>query len=131
MTRKKGETCAPQNSAGGAVDDPVDWPALVATAGDDAEMTRELVELFIASGDETLAAIASAIGRADAATVKSQAHSLKGASANLHARGARDAAARLEDAAIAGAVDKLPALADELRSQMRRTIDFMRRNLAG
>jgi PAS domain S-box-containing protein len=132
MTRKPDPATDVRISTGTAGgDDPVDWPALVAAAGNDVEMTRELVDLFVTSGDETLAAIAAAVSRRDPATVKSQAHSLKGASANLYAGGARDAAARLEEAAMAGATDELPALADELRSQMRRAIDFMRLKMAG
>jgi CheY-like chemotaxis protein/HPt (histidine-containing phosphotransfer) domain-containing protein len=132
MTRKRAETMQTQTSTGTAGnDDPVNWPALVHAAGDDIGTTRELVDLFVASGDETLAAIAAAVSLGDPATVKSHAHSLKGASANLHAGHARDAAVRLEEAAAAGAIEKLPALAEELRSQMKRTIDYMRLKMTG
>jgi HPt (histidine-containing phosphotransfer) domain-containing protein len=101
-----------------------------ATDNDEA-MTRELIDLFVSSGDESLAAIADAAGRGDCATIKHQAHSLKGASANLHATGANRAAAILESAARQGSVDELVRLSDELRAEMKRAVDYMRARIAG
>ena len=68
----------------------------------DEMLARELVDLFIASGDETLAAIVDALGMRDYAAVGAQAHSLKGASANLRATATAQAAAELEAAARSG-----------------------------
>jgi CheY-like chemotaxis protein/HPt (histidine-containing phosphotransfer) domain-containing protein len=81
---------------------PVDWSAFMKSMDGDQELARELVDLFIESGDETLVAILNALGANDFAAVGEQAHSLKGASANLRATAAAQAAARLEAAAKAG-----------------------------
>jgi len=62
---------------------------------------RELVDLFIASGDEALATITAALHKGDYATVSAQAHALKGASANLQAVSTSAVAAELEAAARA------------------------------
>ncbi len=110
---------------------PVDWQALMAATDNDTEMTRELVDLFISSGDEALGIIVAALGRGDCTAIKSQAHSIKGASANLHASGAKAAAARLEEAARSGSVDQLQQLTDDLRSQMLCAVDYMRNRIAG
>jgi len=109
---------------------PVDWPALLQSTDGDEEMARELVELFIASGDETLGSIAAALGKADYGTVGAQAHSLKGASASLRADAAAAAAAKLEAAAKAADGDKVSELAAEVRTVVTRTIDYLRKKVA-
>ena len=91
----------------------------------DETLARELIELFISSGDETLATIASALGMRDYATVSAQAHSLKGASANLRATAAAQAAARLEAAARAGNAAEVDTFTSELRSEVARTVDYL------
>jgi signal transduction histidine kinase/DNA-binding response OmpR family regulator len=109
---------------------PVDWQALLETTAGDALEVHELVRLFIASGDEALAAIAHAAGIGDLETVRAQAHSLKGASASLHAREVSIAAARLEAAAHAQAVQEVAGLATELRAKVQRTIEYLRSKVA-
>jgi two-component system sensor histidine kinase/response regulator len=137
LERRLGELAAQE---GGAAEEsspaaekepaPVDWTALLNSTEGDEAMARELVEIFIASGDETLAAIRGALGKSDFAAVSAQAHSLKGASASLRAQAASAAAARLESAARANDAEKVAALADEVRHEVARTIDFLRRKVA-
>ncbi len=100
------------------------------TADGDAQFARELVTLFIESGDQTLAAIQAAVEAGDCATLGAKAHSLKGASANLHAQAAALAAAHLEAAARAGRHDELAQLAGTLRAEMTRAIDYLRTKVA-
>jgi HPt (histidine-containing phosphotransfer) domain-containing protein len=97
----------------------------------DELLARELVDLFIESGDETLAAIVNALGANDYAAVSEQAHSLKGASANLRATAAAEAAAKLEAAAKAGDTSKVTVLTTALKSEVSRTIDYLRAKVAG
>jgi two-component system, sensor histidine kinase and response regulator len=105
---------------------PVDWTAFLKSMDGDESLARELVDLFIESGDETLAAILSALGANDYAAVGEQAHSLKGASANLRASATTQAAARLEAAAKAGDRPQIDTLATELKTEVTRTIDYLR-----
>ncbi|HEU4530794.1 MAG TPA: response regulator, partial [Steroidobacteraceae bacterium] len=124
----------PSQSPGNAQEDPagapLDWNALMKTADGDEEFARELVALFIESGDQTLAAIQAALDAGDCATLGAKAHSLKGASANLHAQAAATAAARLEAAARAGRSDEVAQLAQTLRAEIARTIDYLRTKVA-
>jgi len=109
---------------------PVDWSAFMKSMDGDQELARELVDLFIESGDETLAAILDALGANDFAAVSEQAHSLKGASANLRATAAAQAAARLEAAAKAGDAPQIDSAANELKTEVTRTIDYLRTKVA-
>ena len=84
-----------------------------------------MIQLFIDSGDTALAQIRDALSRGDLAAVGRAAHSLKGSSANIRAQAASDAAARLEEAARAGAVTELPGLEEALRCEARRAADYL------
>ena len=115
-----------EGAKAGAAAAPVDWHALLQSTEGDAGMARDLMQLFIASGDETLAAIASALDKQDYAAVGAQAHSLKGATASLRAQGATIAAEQLEAAARAGDAGRVVELAAAVRSEVARTIDYLR-----
>ena len=109
---------------------PVDWTAFLKSMDGDETLARELVDLFIESGDETLAAILSALGANDYAAVSEQAHSLKGASANLRATATAQAAARLEAAAKARDIPQIDTLTTALQTEVTRTIHFLRTKVA-
>jgi CheY-like chemotaxis protein/HPt (histidine-containing phosphotransfer) domain-containing protein len=109
---------------------PVDWSAFLKSMDGDESLARELVDLFIESGDETLAAILNALGSNDYAAVGEQAHSLKGASANLRATATAQAAARLEAAAKARDLPQIDTAATALRTEVGRTIDYLRTKVA-
>jgi HPt (histidine-containing phosphotransfer) domain-containing protein len=96
----------------------------------DEVLARELVDLFIESGDESLEAIVSALGMRDYAAVSEQAHSLKGASANLRATATASAAAKLEAAAKTGDTPQIDTLATVLRTEVTRTIEYLRTKVA-
>jgi PAS domain S-box-containing protein len=95
----------------------VDRAALKELTGGDAEFERELAETFIGSGDQCLADIVAALRQSDYDTVRKRAHSLKGASANIHALTLSSMASSLEQAARnpEAALDELVhALTEEL-----------------
>jgi two-component system, sensor histidine kinase and response regulator len=87
----------------------IDRGALKALTGGDAQFERELAETFVSSGDQCLAEIIAALKTSDFDTVRKRAHSLKGASANIHARELSQAASSLENAVRENA---LPAIGD-------------------
>jgi len=104
----------------------IDRDALRELTGGDTEFERELAETFVSSGDQCLAEIIAALEVSDFDTVRKRAHSLKGASANIHALDLSQAASSLETAvrensipAIGGLVadlsEKLAAVNAELR----------------
>jgi len=107
-------------------DAPVDWEQFMTTMDGDQEGAQELVRLFIDSGDAALRDISAALGRGDLAAVGSAAHSFKGSSASIRARSASAAAARLEEAARAGATDRISQLEEQLRREAGRAMEYLR-----
>jgi PAS domain S-box-containing protein len=96
----------------------VDLQALRELTGGDADFEQELVGTFLQSGDQCLADIIEALAKSDLDTIGKRAHSLKGASANIHAHGLSAAASQLEIAARERAVPKVAALVDEVRERL-------------
>ena len=96
----------------------VDLTALRELTSGDAEFESELVGTFLQSGDQCLADIIQALAAHDLDTVGRRAHSLKGASANIHAHSLSAAASQLETAARQGALPKVTALVDEIRQRL-------------
>ena len=105
---------------------PVDWPALLESIDGDREFARDLADAFIGTVDRELASIADALRAGDDTKLRESAHTLKGASANMRATEAVTAAALLESAADSGNQDQLPALAEKLDAQIRKTVVFLR-----
>ena len=104
---------------------PVDWEALLESIDGDEAFAHDLVDAYIGTGDRELAAIAAALGAGDAATMLVSAHTLKSASANLYASAASAAAAQLEAAAGLREGSKIPALAEKLTAEVRKTIAYL------
>jgi two-component system, sensor histidine kinase and response regulator len=110
--------------------DIVDWESLKAVTDGDTVFEEELVQLFIESGDAALRDIRDAVTLGDLGVIQRASHVLKGASANIHAQSASRAAARLEDAARAGAHAEIASLEAELRWQTQRTFEVIRQRRA-
>jgi HPt (histidine-containing phosphotransfer) domain-containing protein len=97
----------------------IDLEALRELTGGDADFERELVDTFIASGDQCLAEIVTALHIRDFETIGKRAHALKGASANIHAHQLCTAAMNLEKAARANSVGELDGLVRQLGEKLR------------
>jgi CheY-like chemotaxis protein len=108
-------------------DDPVDWQQLLDSFEGDEAFTREVAALFVVSGANSLEEITAAIARGDWQRLGAKAHEIKGASANLHAPAVSTAATRLEAAAKSGDADQVAPLANELRAEMTRAIEYLRK----
>jgi CheY-like chemotaxis protein len=105
---------------------PVDWEALLESIDGDEVFARDLADAFIGTGDRELAVIKAALCSGDEVALRESAHALKGASANLRASAAASAAARLESAAGLGRSAQIPALADNLATEIRRMTAYLR-----
>jgi two-component system sensor histidine kinase/response regulator len=97
----------------------VDLKALRELTGGDADFERELIETFVASGDKCLADIVEAMRASDYETIGKRAHTLKGASANIHAHRLSAAASNLESAARANSLREIDGLVRELKETLR------------
>jgi HPt (histidine-containing phosphotransfer) domain-containing protein len=104
---------------------PVDLQALRILVDGDPQFERELIGDYIATGSTSLQEILQAIDRNDLPALAMAAHSLKGASASMHADASSSLACRVEQAAKAGAAQEIPALVAELQVEVARAIDFL------
>ena len=105
----------------------IDRGALKELTGGDAEFERELAETFVSSGDQCLAEIIAALKASDFDTVRKRAHSLKGASANIHARELSLAASSLENAVRENALPAISGLVTELSEKLAAVNAELRR----
>jgi CheY-like chemotaxis protein len=85
----------------------------------DQVFAQELVNTFVLSCEQQLAEIAAALAQKDGSAVAKAAHKLKGASANIHARGLTSLADRLEIDSAAADVQTL----DQDNARLRREFD--------
>jgi len=104
---------------------PIDLEALRETTDGDPEFERELLDVFVRSGDAALAELLAALGRNDLPTVRRQAHALKGASASLRARALAARAQALESAAAVGDVTRCTEVAAILERDYLDTTTFI------
>jgi len=119
-----------RETAASVSDDPVDWQALLDATDQDAELARELATLYIDSGVESLRGIVTALEEGDYGRIGATAHSLKGASANLHAVAANIAAERLERAVKLDDVTTIKECAEDLQREIDRAIHYLRAKVA-
>ncbi len=112
------------------VDTPVDWQALLDATDQDNDLARELATLFIDSGLNSLKDIVAALEEGDYDRIGSAAHSLKGASANLHAVASNIAAERLERAVKLDDATTIQECAEDLQRELDRAIEFLRTKIA-
>jgi HPt (histidine-containing phosphotransfer) domain-containing protein len=130
VTEPRGDTVAPVVVTPVEQENPIDWERLLQTLGGDETFARELVTLFVESGTNSIEEIANALERGDYEQLGAKAHELKGASSNLQAIAASTAASRLEVAARNGDVDQVAGLANELKTEVTRAIEFLRNRVA-
>lgn len=104
---------------------PVDLQALRILVEGDPEFERELIGDYIATGGQSLQEILHAISSNDLHAVAEAAHSLKGASASMHAKTSSTLASRVEQAAKTGARQEIPALVAELQVEVARAIEYL------
>jgi signal transduction histidine kinase/ligand-binding sensor domain-containing protein/CheY-like chemotaxis protein/HPt (histidine-containing phosphotransfer) domain-containing protein len=123
---KIAESATPSPLPHASADAPVDWDHIVAVSDGDQEFAKQLVQLFIDSGDAALRAIRDALDRGDLVAMGAAAHSFKGSSANIHAGSASAAAGRLEEAARAGEIDQLAGLEEQLRREAELAFEYLR-----
>ncbi|PYR77148.1 MAG: hypothetical protein DMF86_10020 [Acidobacteria bacterium] len=64
--------------------------------GNDVDLARKLVDIFLSDSDRLLSDISTAIANEDAETLRRATHTLRGSVGNFPAGGARDAASRME-----------------------------------
>jgi CheY-like chemotaxis protein len=105
---------------------PIDREQLMARLGGDEDLLIEVAQLFIEDCPSRLGAIKSAIDARDAGAVRTTAHALKGAAANLSAARLLAATQTLERLGIEGRMDAAPAAWRLLSVEAAAVIDVLR-----
>ena len=103
-----------------------DSTATLSWVDGDAELLREVIDLFISEAPEMLSNIRESIARSDAQALERAAHKLKGSVGNFRATGAMDASEVLE---VMGRDGDL-ASADEAYDRLESEISLLERALA-
>ena len=114
-----GSTMAPHLS-------PIDSEQFMRRLGGDERLFMDVVQLFLQDCPVRLAAIKHAVDGRDAERIRSAAHALKGASANLSAAGLFEAAAVLERIGAEGRVEAAEAGWRRLSAEAAQVMDVLR-----
>lgn len=93
---------------------------LVELLGDDIDLVREIVETFQEDAPKQIHKLQEAFSSEDQKLVEQQAHSLKGAAANIGAESLREIVYNIELAAKTGNLDKANTLFAELKPVYQR-----------
>lgn len=105
---------------------PVDLEEGLARAGDDRDFYRELLQMFVEDAPLRVNELAHAIAGNDATRIRSVAHGMKGAAANLSAIAVRDCAHDLESLALQGATQNYGLPFARLAEELQRLAEFVR-----
>ena len=108
-----------------------DPDAVLTSVEGDRELMGRLIERFGGQCPGLLEQIREAVGRGDARAVERGAHKLKGSVANFSARGAIEAARRLEEIGRGGALEGAGPALEALEEEMGRLRGAMAEYLGG
>lgn len=103
-----------------------DLPSLWSRVDGDAELVREMVEIFAAEYPPVLSRLEEAIACRDFAMVQRAAHKLKGSLLQFSAQTATKTAACLEDMGRNSSLEGAGALADRLRSEIAELLHALK-----
>ncbi len=108
----------------------LDRAALFAQFGDDLDLIKAIVPLFLQDAAVMLSSIRDSIASADSLALQLAAHKLKGSVSNFHARPAVAASQRLEDIGkcrnTSGAPQALAVLENEMHRLEAALVDLTR-----
>jgi HPt (histidine-containing phosphotransfer) domain-containing protein len=105
---------------------PIDSDQFMRRLGGDEQLFMDVVQLFLHDCPLRLAAIKEAVDEGDPEKIRSTAHALKGAAANLSAAGLFDAAAVLERIGAEARVNAAEAGWRRLSAEAAEVMDVLR-----
>jgi HPt (histidine-containing phosphotransfer) domain-containing protein len=107
------------------VDEVIDQEVLLECIGGDRAFLSGMIERLMAVAPEQLAFARSALAEGDAARLEKEVHRLRGALANFQARGAVDAAGRLEEIAASGDLQAAPEALARTEAEVQRVLEVL------
>jgi CheY-like chemotaxis protein len=109
----------------------IDRNALLDSVGGSETLLREVVTVFLDDTPAQIASLDAATRARDANAIASAAHALKGSAGLFSKAGAYDAARRLQQAARQGELAGIDAASEDLKRELARLQDGLRRLLDG
>jgi two-component system, sensor histidine kinase and response regulator len=106
---------------------PIDRAALMERLGGDTQLLIDVVRVFLDDCPLRLAAIKAAVDSRNPELIRTTAHALKGAAANLSAQGLFEAAAMLERLGVEGRLEPAGAAWRQLSIEATSVIDMLRK----
>ena len=103
----------------------MDFKAMGANLGLDEDEFRELIDLFMETGQSDYDSLQTALAGGDSKAAAQYAHTLSGASGNLGLMELHEAAKRIEAAAMDGDVDAASAQAAGMEEMFSAIADFV------
>lgn len=100
-------------------------------AGDEPEVLRAVVVMFLDQVDERIELLETAVRERDAVELERMAHALKGTAATLALARVRDAAHTLEELGTAGRTSEAPDRCAELREALDEVLPALREMVSG
>lgn len=108
-----------------------DLQKLLENLDGDMDVFRELVSVFLEESAAMIGQIVEGLQNDDPACVERVAHTLKGISGNLEAKGAHNKAQILEHLARQGKIEELPPALQCLREELAHLRDALRKAIEG
>ncbi len=104
---------------------PVDLNRLLDAAAGDKHFCQELIELFFADSEKRFLSLEKSLADGLTDGVKAEAHSLRGASANLGAGGLSKIFAEIEDKAAEGRLEQCVQAVSQVKKELERVKSFL------
>ncbi|MGH8228072.1 MAG: PAS domain-containing protein [Steroidobacteraceae bacterium] len=111
-----------RDSRNGTPDAPIVLAAFLELTGGDGAFAREIAATFLATSEALMAELRQCAGNDDRAGIARAAHSLKGASANVHAYALRELCAEIEIRAAEAAARELVRQLARLEAERLRVV---------
>ena len=100
---------------------------MTARMTDDAELVREVVDEFLSDIPRQIEKLKGALAAGDHRAAERQAHSIKGAAANVAAEALRAVASAMEEAGKAGNMATVQAMVPQIESEFGRLREMILR----
>jgi len=120
LSETAAETSEPDGQPESSAEDVLDRSVLIETLDGDEELCEEILAMFVEDSVIQLATLRQAIEQEDAELVTRQAHSLRGAGANVGAERMRECAARIEELGRSGNLVGVKAHFETLEHEFER-----------
>jgi PAS domain S-box-containing protein len=111
------------------IEPPVNLSHIKEIVEDDPETLNELINIYLDDTAHHMAAIESAVLKKDAELIKKEAHSMKGASANIGADRMKKYCASLEKIGASGDIEPAAGILDDLKSEFKQVKKYLKSEL--